>query len=98
LGCTLLIEIDDPEKRGALLHEWLALPRHVYVRTASGKKCYARFDARQIGEGRLSSVQYLKFDTDGEVPVVVGCDLPQLREEAPLSEAQRQALALDLEG
>jgi hypothetical protein len=98
LGCTLLIEIDDPERRRALLREWLALPRQVYVKTASGKKCYARFDERQIGDGRLSSVQYLKFDTDGEVPVAVGCDLPQLREEAPLSEAQRQALAHDLEG
>jgi hypothetical protein len=97
LGCTLLIEIDDPEERTSLLREWLALPTQVYVKTASGKKCYASFDKRQIGQDRLSSVQYLKFDTDGEVPVAVGSDLPQLQRETPLSEDQRQALAQDLE-
>jgi Protein of unknown function (DUF3501) len=97
LGCTLLIEIDDPAQRQSLLREWLELPKHLYAKTESGKKCYTSYDARQIGEDRLSSVQYLKFDTDGEVPVAIGCDLPQLREEAALSEGQRQALAQDLD-
>ena len=97
LGCTLLIEIDDPDRRQTLLREWIALPRKVYVKTAGGKKCFAQVDARQIGEDRLSSVQYLKFDTDGEVPVAVGCDLPDLQVEAPLSADQRQALAQDLQ-
>jgi len=97
LGCTLLIEIDDPDRRQSLLREWLELPKHLYMKTQSGKKAYARFDERQVGEDRLSSVQYLKFDTDGEVPVAIGCDLPQLQEAAPLSEAQQHALAQDLE-
>jgi len=97
LGCTLLIEIDDPARRQSLLREWLDLPRHAYVKTQSGKKIYAKFDRRQIGEDRLSSVQYLKFDTGGDVPIAVGCDLPGLEEEAALTDTQRQALAQDLE-
>jgi len=97
LGCTLLIEIDDPAQRPSLLRQWLELPKHLYAKTESGKKTYARFDERQVGEDRLSSVQYLKFDTGGEAPVAIGSDLPQLKEEALLSEAQRHALAQDLE-
>jgi len=97
LGCTLLIEIDDPAQRQSLLREWLELPKHLYLKTPSGKRLYARFDERQVGEDRLSSVQYLKFDTGGEAPVAIGSDLPRLEEEAPLSEAQRHALAQDLE-
>ena len=58
---------------------------------------YARFDERQVGEDRLSSVQYLKFDTGGEAPIAIGSDLPQLLEEATLDDAQRQALSQDLE-
>lgn len=97
LGCTLLIEIDDPDRRQSLLREWVELPKQVYVKAQDGKKCYATFDARQIGDDRLSSVQYLKFDTKGSVPVAVGCDLPSLQEEVPLSQAQKQALTSDLE-
>src|SRR6185503_621529 len=29
LGCTLMIEIDDPEERSVKLSRWLALPEHV---------------------------------------------------------------------
>ena len=97
LGCTLLIEIDDPDRRPSLLREWLELPKHLYLKTESGKKVYARFDPRQVGEDRLSSVQYLKFDTGGEVPVAIGSDLPQLSGEATLDDTQRQALAQDLQ-
>ncbi len=96
LGAALLIEIDDPARRAVRLREWLGLPGALYVKTASGRKVRATYDARQVGEDRLSSVQYLKFDTGGEVPVAVGSDLPALRVEVALNEAQRQALAADL--
>ena len=96
LGCTLLIEIDDVARRQSLLRQWLELPKHVYLKTENGKKVYPRFDPRQVGENRLSSVQYLKFDTEGEVPVAVGSDLRELQGETPLDAAQRQALAEDL--
>jgi hypothetical protein len=97
LGCTLLIEIDDPDERDRLLTRWIDLPEHLYVTLQNGEKIYAHFDPRQVGDSRLSSVQYLKFDTKGEVPVAVGTDHPGLTAEAGLSDAQRHALAHDLE-
>lgn len=96
LGCTLLIEIDDPAERAVKLTAWLELPKHLYLKLADGSKAYASFDPRQVGEARLSSVQYLKFDVKGQVPVAVGCDLPVLAVETALSEPQRKALARDL--
>ena len=97
LGAALLIEIDDPAERAVKLRDWMGLPASLYVKTASGRKVKATFDARQVGEERLSSVQYLKFDTGGEVPVAVGSDHPRLTVEAALSAEQRQALAADLQ-
>jgi len=96
LGCSLLIEIDDPGERDTRLTAWLGLPEHIYLRLENGKKAYAIFDRRQVGETRLSSVQYLKFDTKGKLPVAVGTDHPELTDEVKLSELQRQALAQDL--
>jgi len=97
LGATLLIEIDDPEQRALKLSAWMELPWHVYARLDDGKRAYARFDARQVGEGRLSSVHYLKFDVQGVVPVALGVDLEgHLVAEAELTDDQREALAVDL--
>ncbi len=96
LGCTLLIEIEDPEERRAKLSAWIELPWHVYVRVGAGERVYARFDPRQIGEGRLSSVHYLVFDTGGRSPFAVGVDLPGLEGESELTSAQRGALEADL--
>ena len=96
LGVTLLIEIPDPAERDRKLREWLALPRHLYLETADGRRVRATFDPRQVGEDRLSSVQYLKFDVGGAVPVAAGADLPGFTVEAPLDEEQREALRADL--
>ena len=89
LGASLLIELPEPEERDRKLREWLALPAHLYVKLPGGEKIRARYDARQVGEGRLSSVQYLKFDVRGEVPVAVGSDLPALLVETALAEDLR---------
>jgi hypothetical protein len=96
LGATLLIEIDDPIARAGLLRDWNTLPEHLYVELPGGEKVYATFDRRQVGEDRLSSVQYLKFATSGRVPVAIGSDHPLLRATTRLSEEQRAALASDL--
>lgn len=97
LGCSLLIEIDDPQERAAMLRRWLPLPKHLYVRLEDGSKVRATYDPSQVGEDRLSAVQYLKFDTQGRVPIAVGCDFPELAAEAALTETQRRALQADLE-
>jgi hypothetical protein len=96
LGCTLLIEIDDPLVRAVRLAEWYRLPEQLYVRTSDGTKVRPTFDEAQRGDGRLSSVQYLKFAVGGAVPVAIGTDLPGLETETVLSSEQRAALADDL--
>ena len=50
----------------------------------------------QIGEGRLSSVQYLKFRVGSRVPIAIGTDHPDLELEAALSDTQRETLRADL--
>jgi hypothetical protein len=96
LSCSLLIEIEDVAERRRKLTEWLALPAHVYLRMEDGSRVAASYDASQVGEDRLSAVQYLKFDTGGQVPVAVGCDMPGLMIEQELSVEQRAALREDL--
>ncbi len=96
LSATLLIEIEDPEERDRRLREWLDLPGRIYLKLEDGERVRPRFDPRQVGTDRLSSVQYLKFDVKGRVPVAVGTDLGQLTGEQPLTEEQRAALAEDL--
>ena len=98
LGCTLLIEIEDPAVRAKKLQQWWELPEKIYVQLEDGTRIHAKFDERQRGEGRLSSVQYLKFDTGARVPVAAGVDLPEVQVETPLSEEQKRALHTDLTG
>lgn len=96
LGCTLLIELDDPVMRAEKLRAWMELPWHIYAIVEGGDKVYASFDERQIGEDRLSSVQYIKFKVKGRTPLAIGSDLADLMAETRLSDEQRAALALDL--
>jgi hypothetical protein len=96
LGCTLLIEIPEPADRDVKLRAWLGLVSHLYVKLEDGTKVRATFDARQVGDDRLSSVQYLKFDVQGRTPVAVGADLPALTGEVVLDAEQREALRQDL--
>jgi len=98
LGVTLLIEIDDREVRARKLTEWWALPEQLSLLLEDGARVRATVDPRQRGEGRLSSVQYLKFDVGGRAPAAVRVDLPGLRLQAALTDEQRQALEEDLAG
>ncbi len=96
LGCTLLVEIDDPAARAVRLSEWYELPEHVYARLEDGTKVRPTFDEGQRGDGRLSSVQYLRFAVGHRVPVALGVDLPGVEAETRLTADQRAALAEDL--
>lgn len=97
LGCTLLVEIDDPAVRSVRLTEWYDLPEHLYARLEDGTIVRPTFDASQRGDGRLSSVQYLKFAVAWRVPVALGVDLAGMETETKLTAEQRAALADDLE-
>ena len=96
LGCTLLIEIDDSEERQEKLIQWLDLPNHLYLILEDGSRIRASFDERQIGDSRLSSVQYIKFNTEGKTPVAIGSDLPLLKAETTFTVEQQKALSEDL--
>jgi len=95
LCCVLLIEIEEEARRKELLTAWLGLERHIYLRMPDGSKVYAAYDPDQVGEDRISAVQYLLFEVS-EAPVAVGTDFPALAAEVDLAEEQRAALAADL--
>lgn len=96
LGATLLVEIEDAKERDEKLRKWLDLPKHLYAKLEDGSKAYAKYDERQVSDGRLSSVHYLKFDVKGRAPVAIGCDYGELKGETELTAAQRKALEDDL--
>jgi len=96
LGCTLLVEIDDPKDRERALTSWLNLPEHLYVETDAKSTVRAIWDPAQVGETRLSSVQYLKFPVGKEIPVAIGVDHPELSTRTELDDVQRAALREDL--
>ena len=96
LGCTLLIEIDDPLERDSKLSKWIDLPSHLYLKLDDESLVMASFDERQVGDSRLSSVQYIKFDTNGKVPIAIGSNHPLFSEETILSDLQKEALSIDL--
>lgn len=96
LGCTLLIELTDPVQRDAQLRAWRDLPEHLYATLPDGRRVRPRYDLRQVGDDRLSSVQYLKFPVGGVAPIAIGSDLKGLEAESALTEEQRAALSDDL--
>jgi hypothetical protein len=96
LGATLLIEISDEGERAVKLRAWKGVMPHLYARLSDGLKVYAQYDKAQVGDERLSSVQYLKFDTKGKTPVAFGIDAPVLSLESPVSADVQRALTEDL--
>lgn len=96
VGATLLIEVDDPLERDIVLRKWLNLPRHLYLRLEGGAQARARYDERQVGDDRLSAVQYLLFRCGDSAPLAVGLDAPGMELEVALSDEQRAALRADL--
>lgn len=96
LGCVLLIEIEDEVERDRQLRAWRDLPRHLFVRTDDGRLVRPTFDPAQVGDEKLSSVQYLKFKVGDAAPLAMGSDHPNVDVQTVFSELQRQALMADL--
>jgi hypothetical protein len=98
LGCTLLIGLEDEQERDAKLTAWEGLLPHLCLVLEDGSRVGASWDPRQVGRGRLSSVQYLKFDTGGVLPTALAVDFPDpdLEGETRFTDEQREALAADL--
>lgn len=98
LGCSLLIGIDSEAERHVLLREWMGLCDHIYAELPDGTRVRPTYDARQVGDERLSSVQYLAFPLGPQAPVAIGIDHPKIEVRAALSDEQRDALQTDLDG
>jgi Protein of unknown function (DUF3501) len=98
LGATLLVEIDAATERDRLLRQWRNLPEFLYLVTADGARVSASFDPRQVGDDRISSVQYLKFCVGDRVVSKIACAHPELTAEADLTPPQVAALSADLIG
>ncbi len=96
LGCVLMIEIEDESDRKRLLTSWRGLEQRLYVKLADGTRISALFDAAQVGDDRISAVQYLRFPVGGQVPVAVGVDFRGLKSEVDLNDEQITALAEDV--
>ena len=76
----------------------MGLNETLYMKLEDGTKVAPTWDERQVGEDRPSSVQYVKFNTGGAVPVAIGCDFPdeEVNGETQLTDEQKRALASDI--
>jgi len=110
LSATLLIEYEDAQERARELPLLLGIERHVRLQVGELPPVPAVFDARQIGEDRVSAVQYLTFALPaphrrlwsgfaagpaGRIRLLV--DHPHYTWEAALSRETAAALAEDLQ-
>lgn len=98
LRCTLLIGIPSEAERDELLTAWMGMNGSLYLVLDDGRRVRATWDDRQVGETRLSSVQYLSFAVGDALPTAIGCDHSdaKLQHETVLSEEQLAALRSDL--
>ena len=97
LGCTLLIGIDSEEERDEKLPKWIGLNEHIYAKLPNGGVVRPTWDPRQVGDHRLSAVQYLVFEFGEHAPTMIGIDMAEIRAKCELSEQQRAALQADLD-
>ena len=95
LACVLLIEIEAESDRKPLLESWMGLEKCIYLLDRKNNKIFAQHDPTQVGDRRLSAVQYLKFVIK-EPPVALGCTFGELAGEVELTKEQRNALEEDL--
>jgi hypothetical protein len=108
LSATVMIEIEDPERRHAALSRLGGIEHKMFL-TIAGETVRGLADATRENtspDGKASSVQFLKFPLSpaqkekfraAGTQVVVGIDHENYGHMAVMSEAVRQALAGDLE-
>ena len=96
LGCVLMIEVPDAALRAELLVKWHGLQERLYVSLADGTRVFASFDPAQVGDERISAVQYLRFQVAGRTPVGIGTDFDGLESHMALTPEQLAALTEDL--
>jgi hypothetical protein len=110
LSATLFIEITDSSAIRPELDRLIGIDEHLGLRVGAGDAeiaVPARFDAKQLGEDRISAVHYVRFPlgeaararfVDPGEPARLRIDHPNYAAEAPLPAALRASLIRDLAG
>jgi hypothetical protein len=106
ISATLLLEYDSRELREKVLPDLKGIEKHVWLEAADLGRIPADFDTRQMGDERVSSVQYLKFTftaplrqqwralgAAGRLQIAV--DHANYRHSAPIPPKMAEALAAD---
>lgn len=104
LTATLLVEFEDAGERAVMLKALVGLDAHIRLEIEGEEACRPEFDDRQMSDGKISSVHYIRFplgkrradalrEKKGAEIVI---DHPRLSARVVLSEGQRAALAEDL--
>jgi hypothetical protein len=108
LSATVMIEIEDAERRHAALSRLGGIEDRMFL-TIAGDMVRGLADPTRentSSEGKASSVQFIKFPLTSAqkeklrtagAPIVVGIDHPNYGHMAVMPEPVRQALARDLE-
>jgi hypothetical protein len=104
LSATMMIEYATAAERVAMLPQFVAIDRHVWLRIGDTPPILATFDEGQIDEHKVSSVQYLKFTLSDEQRKLLAAEGTVLRlsidhaaytAQAVLSEETRRAIMHD---
>ena len=106
LVATLLLEYETAEEREVVLPKLMGIENHIWIAVGDLPRVGAQFDQAQIGDTRVSSVQYIKFPLQqahrdgwldaarsGRLSLVV--DHPAYTAEAGIPEDIAAALAKD---
>ncbi|HEX3583522.1 MAG TPA: DUF3501 family protein [Thermoanaerobaculia bacterium] len=105
LSATLMLEFPDDRVRLEKLTALRDIESHLYLAIDDAANAVAQFDRSQIGEDRLSSVQFIRFPLTpaqrdalrkgGKLSVV--CDHPAYPHAVEVDAASARAIASDLE-
>ncbi len=105
LSATVMFEWESPEERRERLSALVGIDGHVWLVVGGTAPVSARFDRAQMAPGRISAVQFVKWDLDdrreqllsGDGTVVrLVIDHRHYRAEAVLSEMTRKEIAADV--
>ncbi|HEX3108239.1 MAG TPA: DUF3501 family protein, partial [Thermoanaerobaculia bacterium] len=105
LSATLMLEFPDDRERLEKLTALRDVESHLYLAIDGAGNAPAQFDRRQIGEDRLSSVQFVRFPLtpaqrdalrkDASLRIV--CDHPAYPHTVDVDTDSARAIASDLE-
>jgi hypothetical protein len=104
LSATLMLEYETPQERATALPAFVGLERHLTLQIGDTLPSLGVFDRGQIDEGKVSSVQYVKWHIDDRQRALLNTpgtvlrlalDHPYYQAQAVLGEQTRAAISND---